>query len=556
MHLSPIIHERARELIARLGHMASKKVNFEDDMQEISDLGMPFRGDVSTIRTKGGPRIEGVFDTTMMLAALSFAGFIKGTILPAGTKWLRVMPPSFLDGIIEVKALLDRVASKVAAALYASNFYVQAGTSILDLAVLGNQTMAIEEDTPKRNGNGDTFGGFIFTSVPIRRVHWITGRGGIPSIISREFTMPSTEAYRHFKGNAGRDVDSALNNGRPMEEAVFTQFIYKNENEVPHGLRPASDAAWNSDWLAMNEESGEPEFIKESGMDERQLINTRWMVVDGEEWGRGRGNVARLDAKGVSELKRQVLIAAGREINPPLLVEEETAIELDVGPHGLNIVRPFTTLQPQYLKSGTDFAVANEIGNEDRKQINEAFYKELIRGPEIQERSATATQDRQIRALQELSAPADIMDREFLAPIVATCISMMRKRGALPELDLLAQLTGGLEVSIEFASPFFTAQKAQSLLVIDAFIERSIAVAAAAGDPSMLDRIDFDRANVLRANLSDVPAEILRPDEEVDLIREERADLLEQQRRADLIQQGAEVNKTVQEGRNLQAVPA
>ena len=45
MHLSPMIHERARELIDRLGQMAGKKVNFEDDMQEISDLGMPFRGD-------------------------------------------------------------------------------------------------------------------------------------------------------------------------------------------------------------------------------------------------------------------------------------------------------------------------------------------------------------------------------------------------------------------------------------------------------------------------------------------------------------------------------
>ncbi len=64
------------------------------------------------------------------------------------------------------------------------------------------------------------------------------------------------------------------------------------------------------------------------------------MVVDARPYGRGEGTWPGPDTKGVNELRRQILIAAGKDLNPPLMVEHDTMVTLDFSPNGIMVTRP------------------------------------------------------------------------------------------------------------------------------------------------------------------------------------------------------------------------
>ena len=85
MHRPPV-----QELIHRFDYLKKRRYNFEKAWQDISDLMMPYRGDITTKRTTGSRRVKGVFDTTAMNAADSFVNFIKGAIIPSGNDWVRL----------------------------------------------------------------------------------------------------------------------------------------------------------------------------------------------------------------------------------------------------------------------------------------------------------------------------------------------------------------------------------------------------------------------------------------------------------------------------------
>ena len=60
---------------------------------------------------------------------------------------------------------------------------------------------------------------------------------------------------------------------------------------------------------------------------------------------------------GINELRRQILLAAGKDLNPPLMVEHDTVVELDITPNGLMVTRPAVKMGPQYLKSDTNLSL-------------------------------------------------------------------------------------------------------------------------------------------------------------------------------------------------------
>ena len=341
-----------------------------------------------------------------------------------------------------------------------------------------------------------------------------------------------------------------------MEQVSFLHFVYENENTIPKaGIKTAEDKPWVSVYITGVEDSvsGSPEVIREGGFDFCPYVIARWMVVDGEEYGRGRGHLARPDAMGINELRRQILIAAGKDLNPPLMVEHDTMVELDIAPNGLMITRPAVKQGPQYLKSGTNYQVADAMAKEDREQILKAFLGDLLTEPESQPRSAEESRQRQSRALQRLSATADIVNYEFLDPLMDGIIEVMRRSGYLPEFDMLAAELPEAELEISYQSPFFTAQKASGSMRVQAFLERRLALYQATQNPVFLDDISPDQVARYDAMVSDIPAMILRTAEEVEALRRARAEQMEQQQMAQAQQQAQQA--AAQQGAAPQEIP-
>jgi hypothetical protein len=217
------------------------------------------------------------------------------------------------------------------------------------------------------------------------------------------------------------------------------------------------------------------------------------------------------------------------------MVEFDTMVELDISPGGIMVTRPPQKMNPQFLKSGTDYGVADMIARQDRDQILKIFLGDVLQEPDSQPRSAEESRQRQVRAIQRLAAPAEVVNYEFLQPAMDKVIRIMRRAGELPELDEASDLLGGVTIDVEFASPFFTAAKSASALRVQAFLERRLAMYQATQDDAFLDDLDPDKIAAYDAHMSDVPAEIFRSEEEVNARRQAKANKAAQQRMMEIM---------------------
>ena len=467
----------------------------------------------------------------------TFINFIKGAVIPGNLDWLKLEAGGDLRNDLEVQEALDTTSTRILEALSGSNFYMQATAFLRDFAVLGNGTMYVHERPPKLSRDGSTFGGLAFEAVPISRMWWCTGAEQRPTIMARLFELPAMDAYRFFDGKPGATCMALLERDR-MGIVEYHHFVYENEAGIPMGMDvgPEVDRPWVSQFLQMD---GQPELIRTSGYEFAPYIISRWMVVDGETYGRGRGHLARPDVKGVNELRRQILIAAGKDLNPPLMVEHDTMVELDISPNGIMVTRPPMKINPSYLKSDSDYRAADEIARLDREQILKAFMGEVFEEPESQPRSAEESRLRQSRMLQKMASPAEVMSHEFLTPLVDAVVELMSRNGALPELQEVVE--SGADVNVHYQSPVFTAQKASGGAKVQAFLERRLMLYQATQDEAWLDDIDYDAITAYDAKTADVPAEIFRTQEEVNARREARAQLQAQQMMMEQQQQAAQM---------------
>ena len=142
------------ELMDRLEHMKSVRSSSETAWQEISDLMMPFRGDITTKKSEGGRRVTPVFDSTAMQAADQFVNFIKSAVIPSNVDWLKLEASPPLDHDLTVQKILDMTSTRILKSLSDSNFYMQATAYLRDFAVLGNGSMYVQEMDPKLNYDG------------------------------------------------------------------------------------------------------------------------------------------------------------------------------------------------------------------------------------------------------------------------------------------------------------------------------------------------------------------------------------------------------------------
>lgn len=540
---------RSKILLQRHVYLKQRRMLHENTIQELVDLFLPFRGDITTRKSPGQKRVTGVFDSTGVQAADRFTNWLMGVMLPKNTQWLRIRHSEFGD-VTEIQQLLGAVANKFLQALDASNFYVEAATMIKDFGVLGNATLKIEEDVPRlKDQTDDTFGGFIFRALPFLEVMWSVDRNGKPSSVVREVEMPALDAARFFE-NPGANVRRYMRDGRYMETVKYLHFVFKNENDVPGGFKANTNKRWVSIFLADHAEHTDSAMIvEEGGFDDNPYIISRMDIVAGDWYGRGRGHLVRGDAAGLNEGRRQILNAVGRDLRPFLLVANESVLNTDGGKSSIMTLRNDHRDQvlPQYLHSGVDYTAADSVFRLDRQQIRDAFLGDILDEPDTEPRSAEESRQRQFRALSRMSAVADRVEAEFLDPLVTTGINMMAAAGALPELERVGQMTGESEMDIKFqyVSPFFAAQRMNMADRIENYVARVGSLAVNLQRPDMLDAINFDKVVSMIRDLGEVPADIQNLEQDVLELREARAQQATRQQALEIAQQGSEINRNL-----------
>jgi hypothetical protein len=136
---------------------------------------------------------------------------------------------------------------------------------------------------------------------------------------------------------------------------------------------------------------------------------------------------------------------------------------------------------------------------------------------------------------------------EFLNPLIERVFGIMYRAGALmPEPDIIK----GSKIDVEYLGPLARSQRMEEAVSIERLYQLAMNVAQV--DPAIMDNINHDEAIRLRGNLLGVPKTVLRGKDEVEEMRNARAEqqqmaamAQEQQAQAQAMKTQAEASKTM-----------
>jgi hypothetical protein len=179
-----------------------------------------------------------------------------------------------------------------------------------------------------------------------------------------------------------------------------------------------------------------------------------------------------------------------------------------------------------------------------RKRIDRAFFADLFlflshlegRG----DRTAREVAEIHSEKLLMLGPVVENIENELLQPMIDITFDAMIEAGILPppppELE-------GQEIQTEFIGLLSQAQRSVSMSGVDRIIGAVASIAAAKQDPSVWDKIDMDKAIDKAANYLGVDPEIIRGDDEVDALRQQRAQAMQAQAEAEAAERMAATAK-------------
>tara|TARA_Y100000287_G_C14220441_1_gene355971 strand:- start:1099 stop:1950 length:852 start_codon:yes stop_codon:yes gene_type:complete len=257
-------------------------------------------------------------------------------------------------------------------------------------------------------------------------------------------------------------------------------------------------------------------------------------------WGRSPAMNALPDTKMLNKMSEVTIRAAQKQIDPPLMVPDDGFIlPVRTTPGALNFYRTGTRDRLEPLQVGANNPLGLNMEEQRRQAIREAFYVDQLITPQSGPRM-TATQTLQLaeERMRILGPVLGRLQAELLQPLISRTFELLLRNRQLPEAPEMLQ---GQNIDIEYVSPLAKAQKLTDLQST----MRGLEVMMQMGEIAPVgDYIDTDGLIKYIAEVTGMPAKILRSEEEVAELQE--------QKQAQAAQQAQQQDQMV-EAQNVQA---
>ena len=276
--------------------------------------------------------------------------------------------------------------------------------------------------------------------------------------------------------------------------------------------------------------SSSQEPIQKDGFYEFPYPLARWGTIGSDDWGIGPGSRALPDVKRLQEMEKAFLMATHKTINPPLNAPARMRGKLNSLPGGYNYyANPQETVNELY-QVRFDFQGVSAAVERVEQRIQRNFFNDIFltaaRDPNATPYKATEVNAREQEKMLRLGPVIERLQHEFLQPIVERCFNIMLRKEMFPPLNPeLAMIAG--DYDIQLVSPLATAQRSVALQGINSFM--AFVGQAAQFDQSILDNLDPDAAAREYADITGVQLGVLRPQKDVDKLRQQRQQAQAQQ---------------------------
>jgi len=510
----------------RCSSLESSRQTWEDHWQDILDYVMPRKADVTFVRSKGEKRTEVLFDSTAITANNLLAASLHGTLTSPSLPWFTLkLRDEELMNERDVQLWLEDSGRRMYDTFNETNFNTEVHELYLDLCSIGTGALFVEEAN-----EGFEKGAIHFNTLHIAEYFIQENVNGKVDTLYRKYKLTARQAIEEFgEENVGEKIIEASKN-KPDKQFNFIHAVEPTIDYERATGKAGTKLPYHSCHCCVEDKM----IVRTGGYNEFPYLVPRWSKATGEIFGRSPSYNALPDIKTLNKAVEIGLKAWAKAIDPPLLVQDDGVIgRVRMTPAGITVVRSDGAIKP--LQIGSNWQITDMKENQLRQAIRQAYYSDQLQLQEGPQMTATEVQVR-YELMQRLLGPTlGRFQSEFLNPLIERTFGIMFRAGALmPEPEIIK----GSKIDVEYVGPLARSQRMEEAVAIERLY--SLAMNVVQIDPSIMDNIDHDEAIRMRAKLLGVPKTVLRGSEEVDEMREQRAEQQAMMQQQQLAQQQAE----------------
>jgi len=514
-----------QSVLRRHRNMLLSRQLHEPVWQECANYTFPERGYALNGSTEPTPQENQtnknrILDDTAPDSARTLASNIVAGTTPANSIWFGMDSNSTAQQQNdEASRWLDDAAHTIFTNIHQSNFDAVAYECMIDLMPSGWFVMYVDE---KKEG------GFHFEQWPIAQCCISSSvQGGLVDTIFRCLSLTVEQVVSMYgPDNVSQQTRDAYNNEKYDDKVEVLHAIYPRQIHAV-GARMSR----NLPFASVHIEISKQHLLKESGYHEFPCIVPRWMLVPGTPYATGPVSQALGAIRSVNDVKALELTALDLAISGMWIAEDDGVLNprsVKVGPRKIIVASSVDSMKP--LMSGADFNVG--FTSEERLQ---ASIRKTMMADQLQPQDGpamTATEVIQrVQLIRQLLGPIyGRLQAEYLTPLIVRCFGIAYRAGALGQAPESLR-----DYSVKFIGSLARAQRLEEVNAIDQYVAGAVATSQVY--PNVLDTIDFDAAQKVRAKALGVPNAVVPSDDDIQAKRDQRQQAQEQAQQNQLEQE-------------------
>ena len=529
--------ETKRQRLSKLeAQLMNERSSFESHWRELGENFAPRRVRFfAEDRNKGDKRHTKIINEHGMLAARTLrSGMFAGITSPA-RPWRRLTTPDpELAEYGPVKNWLYIVNKRMNTLTLRSNFYQVNPTLYGDMGVFAGGAIGAFQDVQD---------GMRFYSYPIGS-YWLAcnDRGVVDTFLYKyqmsvrqlvmKFGDPKASEANKWK-NFSLQVKNSFDNGEYERFINVVHVITPNMEYDPRQLEAKYSKPYQSCYYELGMTGSTPNtdpaydlFLKESGFDYFPILAPQWERTGEDTYGTAcPGMDALASTKEMQTTEKRVSRAIEKQLNPALqgppelrnqkaslLAGDITYVNEANGKGGLRAIHEVNMAVDK---------VEQRIERMEQR-LDRCFFVDMFlmmaQMEGIQPRNEAEIAERHEEKLLALGPVLESTNDGLLDPLTDIQFTIMLQHGAIPQPP---EELAGMDLKVEYESIMAKAQK----LVGVAGTERFIAFLGnlAGAKPDVIDRLDEDELVDEYGDMMGVSSKIIRPLDEAQKIRADRA---------------------------------
>ena len=520
----------------RLTALKSERSSFNPLYKDISTNLLPMAGRFNTT-DRNKRRDSTIIDQAGAQAhKILVSGMMAGMTSPA-RPWHRLQTTDpQLNDYAPVKKWLDDVSGILRDIFARSNFYRAQTTTYQEVTSFGTSASLILPN----------FDNVIHCHSMTTGQYWIAADNlGYVNTLYREWEMTVESIVAEFGlDNVSRSIKDLYNKGNYDDWITVVQAIEPRKDR-DHTKRDNLNMPISSCTFEAGE-GKEDVYLRESGFKEFPGRVARWDLSGGDVYATNCPGIEAFRA--IEQLQHQS-IDKGKAIkymaDPAIIVPNTMALG-DYLPGG---VSTYSGDGAQKVQNARDVRIdlnALLLDIQDvRQRIDTHFYADLfqmITRSTDRQRTATEIAERHEEKLLMLGPVLERLHHEDLAPSVERTFRYAFDAGILPPVPKEME---GADIKIEFISVLAQAQKAVGLSAMDQLLMTVGNVAKL--KPDVIDKVNGDAWIDKASDILGVDPDLVVANDQVQLVRQERAEQQQAQQMADMLPSTAQAAKTLSE---------